>query len=75
LQAATHEPLVTGGEVSLEPALWAYTMGGAVAQGDEDNRGSLDIGKWADFALLEGDLRDPYSLSVQQTILGGKDSP
>lgn len=71
LQAALREPLVAGNEVDLEQALWAYTMGGAIAQGDEGNRGSLDVGKWADLVVLEGDLRDPYSLSVHQTTVGG----
>lgn len=71
LQAAIFEPLCTGNGVSLEEALWAYTLGGAAAQGDEDNRGSLDLGKWADLVVLEGDLHNPYSLSVHQTVLGG----
>jgi predicted amidohydrolase YtcJ len=71
LQAALNEPLCAGNQVSLEQALWAYTMGGAVAQGDEGNRGSLDVGKWTDFVMLEGDLRDPYSLAVHRTTLGG----
>ena len=71
LQAALKEPLVAGNEVSLEQALWAYTMGGAVAQGDEGNRGSLDVGKWADLVILDGALQDPYSLSVHSTMVGG----
>lgn len=75
LQAALHEPLIRGNEVSLEQALWAYTVGGAVAQGDEGNRGSLDVGKWADLVVLEGDLADPYSLRVHQTNVGRKDAP
>lgn len=71
LQAALKEPLVAGNQVSLEQALWAYTLGGAVAQGDEGNRGSLEAGKWTDFVMLEGDLQDPYSLSVHGTTVGG----
>ena len=71
LQAALREPLVPGNEVALEQALWAYTMGGAIAQGDEGNRGSLEASKWTDFVMLEGDLRDPYSLSVHRTTVGG----
>jgi predicted amidohydrolase YtcJ len=57
--------------VSLEEALWAYSMGGATASGDEENRGSLEVGKWADLVVLDGDLHNPYSLSVRQTMLGG----
>jgi len=71
LQAALKEPLVAGNEVSLEQALWAYTMGGAVAQGDEGNRGSLDVGKWADLVILNGTLNDPYGLSVDSPVVGG----
>ncbi|MER3480985.1 MAG: amidohydrolase [Meiothermus sp.] len=72
LQAALHEPLIPGNGVSLEQALWAYTRGGAVAQGDEGNRGSLEVGHWADLLVLGGDLRDPYSLSIYQTVVGGE---
>lgn len=75
LQAALCEPLCPGNQVNLEQALWAYTRGGAVAQGDQGNIGSLDSGKWADFVVLEGDVRDPYSLSVQQCVVEGRGIP
>ena len=42
--------------VTVEEALYAYTMGGALASGDSDNRASLSVGKWADLAVLD---RDP----------------
>ncbi len=71
LQAALFEPLCPGNQISLEQAIWAYTMGGAVAQGDEGNRGSLEVNKWADLVVLEGNLSDPYSLSVHRTMVGG----
>ncbi|MBO1436155.1 amidohydrolase [Meiothermus sp. CFH 77666] len=71
LQAALFEPLCPGNQVSLEQAIWAYTMGGAVAQGDEGNRGSLEVDKWADFVLLEGDLHEAQSLRVAGTIVAG----
>jgi predicted amidohydrolase YtcJ len=29
-------------------------MGGALASGDEANRGSIEVGKWADLAVLSG---------------------
>jgi predicted amidohydrolase YtcJ len=73
LRAALQEPLCAGNEVRLEQALWAYTLGGAVAQGDEGNRGSLEPGKWADLVILEGDLREIESLSVRQTLVGGRE--
>ncbi|WP_027891615.1 amidohydrolase [Calidithermus chliarophilus] len=57
LQAAVAEPMCEGNGVSLETALWAYTVGGALAQGDEGNRGRLEPGHWADFVLLDRDPR------------------
>jgi predicted amidohydrolase YtcJ len=63
--------------ISIDEALYAYTMGGALASGDEANRGSLSPGKWADMAVLSGDPRTapPEALSqirVDRTILGGQ---
>ena len=72
IQAAINEPMCEGNGVTLEQALWAYTMGGALAGGDEDNRGSLEAGKWTDFVILDGDLREPSSLSVHRTTVGGE---
>jgi predicted amidohydrolase YtcJ len=72
LRAALKEPLCAGNEVSLEQALWAYTMGGAIAQGDQGNRGSLEPGKWADLVTLEGDLAEIESLSVHRATVGGE---
>ncbi|MBX7142639.1 MAG: amidohydrolase [Chitinophagales bacterium] len=40
-------------KVSFEDSLNAYTMGSAIANDDESNRGSISSGKWADFVLLE----------------------
>ncbi|WP_018467491.1 amidohydrolase [Calidithermus timidus] len=57
LQAAVAEPMCEGNGVSLETALWAYTVGGALAQGDEGNRGRLEPGHWADFVVLGRDPR------------------
>jgi predicted amidohydrolase YtcJ len=58
-------------------ALYAYTMGGAIASGDEANRGSITPGKWADLVVLSGDpLATPpdelLNIHVDQTYLGGK---
>jgi predicted amidohydrolase YtcJ len=39
--------------IRVEEALFGYTMGGALAGGDADNRGSLTAGKWADLVLLD----------------------
>ena len=63
--------------ISAAEALFAYTMGGAVASGDESNRGSIETGKWADLAVLSGDplTTDTAALAqiqVTQTWLGGR---
>jgi predicted amidohydrolase YtcJ len=65
--------------ISVEEALYAYTMGGALASGDEANRGSLSPGKWADMAVLSSDPRPaaapPETLTdirVERTILAGQ---
>jgi hypothetical protein len=63
--------------ITAEEALRAYTAGGAVATGDEANRGAIEPGKWADFAVL---ARDPLtapaeslgSIAVDMTILAGR---
>jgi predicted amidohydrolase YtcJ len=51
IHAAVNEPFRPGNAVTLEEAIDAFTLGGAVAQGDEGNRGTLEVGKWADFAV------------------------
>ena len=63
--------------ISAQEALYAYTMGGAIASGEADNRGSLQVGKWADLAVLSGDplttpARDLLNIHVNQTYVGGK---
>ncbi|MER3445214.1 MAG: amidohydrolase, partial [Meiothermus sp.] len=80
LQAAVAEPMCKGNGVSLETALWAYTVGGALAQGDEGNRGRLEPGHWADFVLLDRDPRTAPpealgSLEVRSTWSGQDFSP
>ena len=64
IHAAINEPFRPGNAVTLEEAIEAFTIAGAVAQGDEGNRGTLEVGKWADFnvygnadaAVLEWEL-------------------
>jgi hypothetical protein len=63
--------------ITTAEALHAYTMGGAVATGDEDNRGSIEAGKWADLAVLTA---NPLSVSpemlpatkVDMTLVAGR---
>ncbi len=49
------EPIAPEQAITAAEALYAYTMGGAIASGDADNRGSLTPGKWADLTILSGD--------------------
>lgn len=62
--------------ITVAEAIHAYTLGGAIAQGDEENRGSLSPGKWADMVVLSGDpLATPpealLALEVKATYLAG----
>jgi hypothetical protein len=43
-------------EISIEDALQAYTLNGAKALGREQQIGSLEVGKSADFVMLDRDL-------------------
>ena len=71
------EPLGAQQAITPAEALWAYTQAGAILSGDEQNRGSISPGKWADLAVLSGDpLATPpermLDLVVERTYLGGQ---
>ena len=63
--------------LDVAAAIAAYTKGGAVAGGRTAREGSLAVGKFADFIMLE---RDPFqatpmqlaSMQVQLTVVGGR---
>lgn len=62
LQAAVTRAPLTGGAawmpeeaLSVEAALAGYTLGSAHAVHSEHDRGSLEVGKLADFVVLDGD--------------------
>ncbi len=70
------EPIAPEQAITPYEALYAYTMGGAIASGDADNRGSLTPGKWADLAVLSADpLTTPpeelTSITADETYVGG----
>lgn len=71
IKAAINEPMCKGNGVSLDQALWAYTQGGAIAQGDQGNRGSIASGRWADFTILNGFFEDLDSVGIYQTLVAG----
>ncbi len=66
-----------GETISLAKALYAYTMGGALAEGTGPDKGSLSAGKLADFVVLTHDPRslapsDLTRLRVGLTVAGGR---
>jgi hypothetical protein len=70
------DPLAPEQAITAAEALYAYTLGGAIASGDDSNRGSLTPGKWADLVVLSGDpLRTPLAalldIAVDETYVGG----
>ncbi|MEK7380237.1 MAG: amidohydrolase family protein, partial [Gemmatimonadota bacterium] len=68
-------PIAPDQAITVQEALFGYTMGGAMASGDENNRGSLEPGKWADLAVLSGNPLSTTPLTdiqVQQTWVAGR---
>jgi len=63
--------------ITVDEALHCYTVGGAIASGDLDSRGTITEGKWADVAVLSA---DPLSVEpgaipdirVEMTFLAGE---
>jgi predicted amidohydrolase YtcJ len=63
--------------VDVREALYAYTMGGAKASGDDRNRGSIEAGKWADLAVLSANplTTEPdalTSITIDMTMVAGE---
>jgi predicted amidohydrolase YtcJ len=62
--------------ITVEEALIAYTAANAYAGFEEDETGTLEVGKRADFVLLSADPRAVDSatirdIAVQSTVIGG----
>ncbi len=49
--------------ISVQEAIYAYTMGSAYAEGKEDKKGSLEVGKLADFIIVD---KNPTSVSIDE---------
>lgn len=63
--------------ISVKDALRAYTINSAYAEFDEKRKGSIEIGKFADFVVLSDDPCHVESetikdIEVELTIVGGK---
>ena len=70
-------PIAPEQAITASEALYAYTMGGAIASGDESNRGSIEPDKWADLAVLSAnplavDAESLTDISVDMTLVGGR---
>lgn len=63
--------------VSVKEAIRLHTMGPAYLTFDENNRGSLEVGKWADMVVLTEDILsvDPVrirEIGIEKTIIQGE---
>jgi predicted amidohydrolase YtcJ len=64
--------------ITISEAVEAYTMGSAFAAFQEKDRGSIAVGKLADFVLLSRDIFSPAEkdkiadTKVLLTVVGGK---
>ncbi len=54
---ANGQPVAPAEAITLDEALDAYTRGGAIASGDDGERGCLRAGMLADLTVLSGDIR------------------
>ncbi|MEO0435430.1 MAG: amidohydrolase [Pseudomonadota bacterium] len=64
--------------VSFEQALYAYTQAGASITAWKNEIGSISVGKWADFVVLDGSVSTPLDkrfreLSVDYTYFAGNE--
>jgi hypothetical protein len=71
------EGFVSAQKVTLNQALAAYTRGGAFAEFEEDQKGTLEPGKLADVVVLSQDLFAAHPLEIRKTrvvltIVGGR---
>ena len=64
-------------KIGVEDALRAYTIGGAFASFEEKEKGSIEVGKLADIAIIDRNLMmiAPESIrdaKINYTIVGGR---
>jgi predicted amidohydrolase YtcJ len=73
----TNKPLHTNERISREQAIRLYTINNAFLMFGEKEKGSLEVGKFADFIVLDQDILScpmdqVKSITVAQTWVGGK---
>ena len=76
LWAAVRHP-IEGSSISIEEAVKGYTLDATYASFEEGIKGSLELGKLADIAILSRDIAsiDPdeiKNVTVDLTMVGGK---
>ncbi len=72
IKAAMNEPMVEGNGIKLTQSLNAYTLQGAIAQGDESNRGTLEVGKHADLVVMTDPFTTkPEDWKLERTFVAG----
>ena len=64
-------------KLTLDEALRGYTVEGAYAEFEENNKGSIESGKLADLTVISDDItkiapKEILSIRVLKTIVGGK---
>jgi predicted amidohydrolase YtcJ len=64
-------------KMTREQALKSYTLDGAFAEFEEDFKGSIEVGKAADFTVFDRDIlevpeEEILQTKVQMTVVGGK---
>ena len=63
--------------ISIEDAIRGYTINAAYSAFQENEKGSIEVGKAADFTLIDGDILNTpgekiRDLSVAMTIVDGE---
>lgn len=76
-RAETGQVLFPEERISPYQALWMYTMGGAYSAFEDEAKGSISVGKLADFAILSHDptqvpAEEIKEIKVEKAVLGGK---
>jgi len=75
--AAVTRKSVAEENLTVEEALKTYTLNAAYASFDENNKGTIEVGKFADLTVLSDDLlnipaEEIKSVKVEMTIVDGK---
>ncbi|MHB9020082.1 MAG: amidohydrolase [Minisyncoccota bacterium] len=64
-------------KLTLSEAVRGFTVGSALAAFEEESRGTIEPGKWADFTIVEGDFASApasaiWKTKVRYTIVNGE---